>query len=53
MGQILSIIEMSVLTKSIYRFNTIPVKISSLFLVEIETLILKVIWKSKKAKGLE
>lgn len=52
MGQILSIIEMSVLTKSIYRFNTIPVKISSLFLVEIETLI-KVIWKSKKAKGLE
>lgn len=38
---------MSVISTTIYRFNIIPIKIQKDFLVDIDTLILKFIWKGK------
>ena len=34
--------------KLTYRFNTIPIKISTRFLIDIEKLILKFTWKGEK-----
>ena len=45
-----NIINMSILTEMIYRFNATPIKTPADFTVEIDRLILKCIWKCKKPK---
>ena len=46
----INIVKMSILPKAIYRFNTIPIKVSTVIFIELEQLICNLYGNTKDPK---
>ena len=49
----INIVKMAILSKAIYRFNAIPIKISTQFFIDLERAISKFIWNNQKPRIVE
>jgi hypothetical protein len=46
----INIVKMAFLSKAMYKFNAIPIKIPAQFFIELERAIFKYIWNNKKPR---